>query len=197
MFVIVLLGLSLRRPRPRQPSCQGDLGVGAVCLLVVYGAWVVPYLRSDRAPGERPRGGRRRARRALPPSSVPGRGSGCGSRSCCLSIGGVASAFVSDWFVNAPRAGDLDLEPLASVRRAGDRRDRRQRRREHGRARAGLEAPQRPRDLGRQKLRRPDRRVPVPAAGADLLRPEDHAHVRASRPSTSARWRSPRWRSGR
>jgi Ca2+:H+ antiporter len=59
--------------------------VGAVVILVVYGTWLRQYLRSDPGPDE----GLERPR--LSPSASLG----------LLIAGGVASAFVSDWFVHA------------------------------------------------------------------------------------------------
>jgi Ca2+:H+ antiporter len=52
VFIIVLLGLSLASHDPASHHVQTISAVGAVCLLIVYMAWVVPYLRSDVAPGE-------------------------------------------------------------------------------------------------------------------------------------------------
>ena len=52
MFVLVLLGLSRAAHDPASHHVKTISAIGAGCLLVVYGAWVVPYLRSDRAPGE-------------------------------------------------------------------------------------------------------------------------------------------------
>jgi Ca2+:H+ antiporter len=51
VFIIVLLGLSLASHDPASHHVKTISAVGAVCLLVVYIAWVVPYLRSDTAPG--------------------------------------------------------------------------------------------------------------------------------------------------
>jgi Ca2+:H+ antiporter len=51
VFIIVLLGLSLAAHDPASHHVQTISAVGAVCLLIVYIAWVVPYLRSDIAPG--------------------------------------------------------------------------------------------------------------------------------------------------
>ena len=72
--------------------------VGAVCLLVVYLAWVVPYLRADTVPApslrrpQRPRPPTRPTRRLPAPSRNAGalRGSRCDSRSCCWSWPGSA-----------------------------------------------------------------------------------------------------------
>ena len=52
VFIIVLLGLSLASHDPASHHVKAISAVGAVCLLIVYLAWVVPYLRSDVAPGE-------------------------------------------------------------------------------------------------------------------------------------------------
>ena len=109
MFVLVLLGLSRAAHDPASHHVQTISAVGAGCLLVVYAAWVVPYLRSDRAPGE--------VVADSPPGQQPDEGSGGGEEEAAharpgprlglkltlvlLTIGGVASAFVSDWFVNA------------------------------------------------------------------------------------------------
>jgi Ca2+:H+ antiporter len=96
VFIIVLLGLSLAAHDPASHHVAAISAVGAVCLLVVYLAWVVPYLRSDVAPGSG--------------EGADGQG-GEGSRSgprlslgltlTLLILAGTASAFVSDWFVNA------------------------------------------------------------------------------------------------
>src|SRR6185312_8128696 len=50
VFIIVLLGLSLAAHDPASHHVKAISAVGAVCLLVVYLSWVVPYLRSDEAP---------------------------------------------------------------------------------------------------------------------------------------------------
>jgi Ca2+:H+ antiporter len=77
--------------------------IGAICLLVVYLAWVVPYLRSDTAPevGEES-------------EHAPG---AAGPRVSfrltllLLLLAGASSAFVSDWFINAlaPAIAQLHL----------------------------------------------------------------------------------------
>ena len=98
VFIIVLLGLSLGSHDPASHHVKTISAVGAVCLLVVYAAWVVPYLRSDRAPqaGE---DGRTGPRLTLPVTVT------------LLVVAGVASAFVSDWFVAAlaPAIHELNL----------------------------------------------------------------------------------------
>ena len=51
VFILVLLGLSLAAHDPASHHVKAISAIGAVCLLIVYLAWVVPYLRSDTAPG--------------------------------------------------------------------------------------------------------------------------------------------------
>jgi Ca2+:H+ antiporter len=98
VFIIVLLGLSLASHDPASHHVDAISIVGAVCLLVVYLTWVVPYLRSDKlaGAGEEPQ---------------PGAGGPRLSFALTLALlitGGVASAFVSDWFVNG-------LEPAITI----------------------------------------------------------------------------------
>jgi Ca2+:H+ antiporter len=130
VFIIVLLGLSLGAHDPASHHVKAISAVGAVCLLIVYMAWVVPYLRSDEAPGdamaeadgERPRGGGtglhagERQRSADESSSVgqvdgevrTGPRLSLGLTLALLIVAGAASAFVSDWFVNG-------LQPAISI----------------------------------------------------------------------------------
>ena len=61
VFIIVLLGLSLASHDPASHHVQAISIVGAICLLVVYMTWVVPYLRSDELPGARAAAARRAA----------------------------------------------------------------------------------------------------------------------------------------
>src|SRR6266576_785795 len=51
VFIIVLLGLSLGSHDPASHHVKAISTVGAISLLVVYLAWVVPYIRADVAPG--------------------------------------------------------------------------------------------------------------------------------------------------
>ncbi len=92
VFIIVLLGLSLATHDPASHHVQAISAVGAACLLVVYLAWVVPYLRSDQLPS----GDAHAPRLGLPVTVA------------LLLVAGVASAFVSKWFVDA-------LDPAISV----------------------------------------------------------------------------------
>jgi Ca2+:H+ antiporter len=87
-FIIVLLGLSLAARDPASHHVKAISIVGAVCLLVVYLAWVVPYLRSDPPPG-------------AGDETRPAPRLGLGLTLALLAVAGTASAFVSDWFINA------------------------------------------------------------------------------------------------
>src|SRR5271170_3163534 len=51
VFIIVLLGLSLANHDPASHHVKAISVVGAICLLIVYTTWVVPYLRADELPG--------------------------------------------------------------------------------------------------------------------------------------------------
>jgi Ca2+:H+ antiporter len=115
VFIIVLLGLSLGSHDPASHHVGAISAVGAVSLLVVYLAWVVPYLRTDALPGSERRAPTprqaassaspaRRSNGAPAPSDPPAGGGprlSLASTLVLLLTAGVASAFVSDWFVNA------------------------------------------------------------------------------------------------
>jgi Ca2+:H+ antiporter len=104
VFIIVLLGLSLASHDPASHHVKAISVVGAICLLVVYMAWVIPYLRSDTAPGAE--GVQVGVGDSAPPAaSEPGSPQGGPRLSLrftlvLLFVAGTASAFVSDWFVN-------------------------------------------------------------------------------------------------
>ncbi len=144
VFIIVLLGLSLGSHDPASHHVEAISAVGAVSLLVVYLAWVVPYLRADTAPGtgDLPSGrpdaqglasgeagggafttGRPQAQR-LAPGEPPAEHLAAGQPAAVrvggprlslrvtlalLLVAGVASAFVSDWFVAALSPAILQL----------------------------------------------------------------------------------------
>ena len=134
VFIIVLLGLSLGSHDPASHHVNAISAVGAVSLLIVYFAWVVPYLRADTPPGaeDLPAGqsGAQRLASGGPPAEhlAPGQPAaehpkwhtlgGAGKHPeghrrvdgprlslrvtlALLVVAGVASAFVSDWFINA------------------------------------------------------------------------------------------------
>jgi Ca2+:H+ antiporter len=96
VFIIVLLGLSLASHDPASHHVKVISVVGAVSLLIVYLAWVVPYLRSDTLPG-----GEDAASRATRPPKSGGPRLSLLLTLALLFLAGIASAFVSDWFVNA------------------------------------------------------------------------------------------------
>jgi Ca2+:H+ antiporter len=103
VFIIVLLGLSLASHDPASHHVKTISAVGAVCLLVVYMTWVIPYLRSDTAPGVEAEDSLSAAKSdtAMGGPGVPTSGPRLSLRVtlAMLVVAGVASAFVSDWFV--------------------------------------------------------------------------------------------------
>jgi Ca2+:H+ antiporter len=117
VFIIVLLGLSLASHDPASHHVKTISAVGAVCLLVVYLSWVIPYLRDDAASGEdRAAPAEDRGETSSESTAVEGALSGdgvavghappvgprlsLGLTLALLLVAGVASAFVSDWFIN-------------------------------------------------------------------------------------------------
>jgi Ca2+:H+ antiporter len=124
VFIIVLLGLSLASHDPASHHVEVISAVGAVSLLVVYLAWVVPYLRSEALPGAEgdqpiPSEGGDPGSSPQPAGaqkSVPPPGQADGPRLTLrltlvlLFTAGIASAFVSDWFVNALAPAILQLK---------------------------------------------------------------------------------------
>jgi len=104
VFIIVLLGLSLGSHDKASHHVEVISAVGAVSLLVVYFAWAVPYLRSD---------AKRRAESVKEPAleRADGPRLSLATTVALLATGGVASAFVSDWFIAglAPAIGQLHI----------------------------------------------------------------------------------------
>ena len=88
LFVIVIIGLSISSSDKASHHIEGLSNVGAICLLVVYGAWIWGYLRSDPEPGE---AGEEETRPRLSMTFAV----------VLLAIAGVGAAFVSDWFIHA------------------------------------------------------------------------------------------------
>lgn len=116
VFIIVLLGLSLGSHDPASHHVKAISIVGAICLLVVYLAWVVPYLRADVAPGEAPGDTAASDAGAGDRPSVPGAAEAPSHPRLSLPvtlalllIAGAASAFVSDWFVNGLKPAIVQL----------------------------------------------------------------------------------------
>ena len=98
VFIIVLLGLSLAAHDPASHHVNTISAVGAGCLLLVYAAWVIPYLRSDTRPA---------ARAQAMPAEQPARDArgaprlGLRLTLVLLAVAAVGAAFVSDWFIAA------------------------------------------------------------------------------------------------
>jgi Ca2+:H+ antiporter len=87
VFLIVLIGLALSSGSSAGAHVQSISVVGACCLLGVYGAWLIPYLRSEGPPAEahEPRALRLSLRATV----------------TLLVVAAVGAGFVSEWFVNA------------------------------------------------------------------------------------------------
>jgi Ca2+:H+ antiporter len=88
VFLISILGLSDQVGDSASHHQVEISVVGAICLLIVYAAWIVGYLRSDKtseAALVEPKHG------ALPFQAAI----------VLLAVSGIAAAFVSDWFVHA------------------------------------------------------------------------------------------------
>ena len=116
VFIIVLLALSLGSHDPASHHVKSISAVGAVCLLFVYMAWAIPYLRADAAGGpvETDAGTERAGTASEPVAAEPSPARHALPLPLTLTLlllGGGASAFVSDWFVNAlaPAIGELHV----------------------------------------------------------------------------------------
>ncbi len=124
VFIIVLLGLSLAAHDPASHHVDVISAVGAVSLLVVYLAWVVPYLRADKLPGTEDDASRSTDAQATA-SSASGEDTDRSSIAsterpalrlslrltlALLLTAGVASAFVSDWFINGLEPAIVQLK---------------------------------------------------------------------------------------
>jgi Ca2+:H+ antiporter len=84
-FIIVLTALATLTHSPASHHITTISIIGSVFLLIVYGLWLWRYLRSDGGP---------------PGHTDPSRLS-TAAAATLLAVAGVASAFVSDWFVHA------------------------------------------------------------------------------------------------
>ncbi len=106
-FIIVLVSVPLESGEPAGRHVQSVSIVAAVALLAVYLAWVIPYVRNE----ERSRATQRTHPDTPTPDSAapsePGTEGAEGPRLALsaavvmLVAAGVASAFVSDWFIHA------------------------------------------------------------------------------------------------
>jgi Ca2+:H+ antiporter len=85
-FIIVLIGLSDSAHDPASHHTKSISIVGAAVILFVYGSWMLQYLRG---------GGARESETAGSPRL------GMVTAVVLLVIAGVASAFISDWFVHS------------------------------------------------------------------------------------------------
>lgn len=88
VFVVVIIGLSVASSDKASHHVEGLSVVGSICLLVVYGAWLWRYLRSD--PASDDAGVREQDLRISMASAIT-----------LLAIAGIGAAFVSDWFIHA------------------------------------------------------------------------------------------------
>jgi Ca2+:H+ antiporter len=119
VFIIVLLGLSLSAHDPASHHVKQLSVIGAICLLIVYASWAVPYLRSDAAPSEAkdiPDGVSAGAAPDVEPgASVADDGVAGGPRLTLaatltlLFAAAAGSAFVSEWFVSALQPAIVQL----------------------------------------------------------------------------------------
>jgi Ca2+:H+ antiporter len=96
VFIIVIVAISLNTHDAASHHVQEISIVAAIALLVVYVAWVVPYIRGDHAAHSQSKPGPTGPQVSDP--LVPLRVS-----IGLLAVGGVGAAFVSDWFVTALR----------------------------------------------------------------------------------------------
>ena len=85
-FLIVITGASTASNDKASDNIEVISAVGAAAILVVYLAWLIPYLRDDHAE----------------PSLAPPRVA-LSVAVALLAVAGVGSAFASDWFVNELR----------------------------------------------------------------------------------------------
>jgi Ca2+:H+ antiporter len=88
LFVIVIIGLSIASSNKASHHIEGLSTVGAISLLIVYAAWLWRYLGSD------PRRDESGTEETRPRISLPW-------AVALLTVAGVGSAFVSDWFIHA------------------------------------------------------------------------------------------------
>jgi Ca2+:H+ antiporter len=84
VFIIVILGIATSSGDAAAEHSRAISAIAAVCLLAVYAAWLVPYLRTD----------------------TPAQGGGGSAIPLALSVGllaaaGVGAALVSEWFIDA------------------------------------------------------------------------------------------------
>jgi Ca2+:H+ antiporter len=86
IFIIVVTGLSVASSDKASAHIKTIDAIAAGCLLVVYATWAWSYLRSD----VQAAGGKDQPAALALPAALG-----------LLALGGVGSAFVSDWFIHA------------------------------------------------------------------------------------------------
>jgi Ca2+:H+ antiporter len=91
VFLIVLIGLALSSGSAAGAHVDTISVVGACCLLGVYGAWLIPYLRAKGPPAAAPEPGGGQARISLRAAVA------------LLVAAALGAGFVSEWFVGALR----------------------------------------------------------------------------------------------
>jgi Ca2+:H+ antiporter len=91
-FIIVVVGISLASHDRASHHVEAVSAVAAGALLVVYLAWVIPYVRQDQA-----------AQAEVVATAPPAHAVPLGVSVALLGFGGAGAAFVSDWFVTALR----------------------------------------------------------------------------------------------
>ena len=90
-FIIVIVGLAHASHDPAASHERELSAIAAVALLLVYVAWVIPYVRGE-------------SRDAAPrPEGHPGPRVPLPVSITLLALGGLGAAFVSDWFIAALR----------------------------------------------------------------------------------------------
>jgi Ca2+:H+ antiporter len=111
LFAVVFSSSALRLGGSASDGDSRTISVvSAACLLAVYCAWIVPYLRTG---GREPGAATERAGAAAPDARLS-----LLAALALLLIGGVAAAFTSDWFVAAlkPAIGVLHISrPFAGL----------------------------------------------------------------------------------
>jgi Ca2+:H+ antiporter len=88
VFLIVMIALSVGASDKASHHVNEISFAGAICLLIVYMSWVIPYVRSDAAGDP--------AHRSVPRIGVA-------VSAGLLGLAGVGAAFVSEWFVASLR----------------------------------------------------------------------------------------------
>ncbi len=85
VFIIVIAGLSVASSDQASGHIKTISVIGAGCILVVYAAWILSYLRSD----------------TMPAAAETAKRVGLPFALVLLGLAGAGAAFVSDWFIHA------------------------------------------------------------------------------------------------